>query len=46
MVLNVLVMVCICLALEVALLGGVAVCVIVGVGYKTLILAACKPVFC
>ena len=37
------VMVCICLAQGVALLGGV---VTVGMGFKTLILASQKPVFC
>jgi hypothetical protein len=49
------VMVCICLVQGVALLGGVALlewmwpcwssCVTVGIGFKTLILAAWKPVF-
>lgn len=41
--------ICICLAHELALLGGVVllewVCH-VGVGFKTLVLAAWKPVFC
>jgi hypothetical protein len=49
-------MVCICLTQRVALLGGVALleqvwpcwsgCVTVDVGFKILILAAWKPVFC